>query len=230
MDDKFSKMIYIFDENAGDSVLVLKGELHKYLIKVRRHREGDKIAFRNEEDIKILHTYKVDSIEPKKVILSLQDSKELEIKAKKTLHVGWCKIDAKSVEKVLPSLSEMGVDKITFIECERSQRNIKLDFKRFDRILHASMQQCGSTQKIEFETSNSLEDFVNKYPDAKVFDFVDKTLDDVKEISTVIIGCEGGFSQNEKDMLSSQEVFRLDTPMILRSESAVICVASKVLL
>lgn len=230
MDGIYSKMIYVFDENAGDDVLVLKGELHKYLIKVRRHKVGDTIAFRNEKDIKMLHTYKVDSIEPKKAILSLQDSKELEVKAKKELHIGWCKIDVKSVEKVLPSLSEIGVSKITFIECARSQRNIKLDLKRFDRILHASMQQCGSTQKIEFETSNSLEDFVNKYPDAKVFDFVDKTLDEVKNISSVIIGCEGGFSEDEKELLSSQEVFRLDTPMVLRSESAVISVASKILL
>jgi 16S rRNA (uracil1498-N3)-methyltransferase len=124
----------------------------------------------------------------------------------------------------------MGVSKITFIECARSQRNIKLDFKRFDRILHASMQQCGSTKKIEFETCNSLEEFVQQNPDAKVFDFVEKTLDEVKDISTVIIGCEGGFSQEEKDMLKSLEVFRLDTPMVLRSESAVVCVASKVLL
>lgn len=223
-------MIYIFDENAGDEVLTLKGELHKYLVKVRRHKVDDKIAFRNEDDIKKLHTYRVDAIEPKQVTLSLQDSKVLEIKAKKELHIGWCKVDAKSVEKVLPSLSEIGVSKITFIDCKRSQRNIKLDFKRFDRILHASMQQCGSTQKIEFDTSSSLEEFVKQNPDAKVFDFVEKTLDEVKDISTVIIGCEGGFSQDEKEFLKSLEVFRLDTPMVLRSESAVMAVASKVLL
>lgn len=223
-------MIYVFDENAGEDVLVLKGEIYKYLIKVRRHKVGDKISFRNEKDIKMLHTYKVDSIEPKKVILSLEDSKELEIKAKKELHIGWCKIDTKSIEKVLPSLSEMGVNKITFIDCERSQRNIKLDFKRFDRLLHVSMQQCGSTKKIEFDASNSLKEFVAKNPDAKVFDFVDKTLDEVEDIRTVIIGCEGGFSENEKEFLKSLEVFRLDTPMVLRSESAVISVASKVLL
>ena len=223
-------MIYIFDENAGNEVLTLKGELHKYLVKVRRHKVDDKIAFRNEDDIKKLHTYRVDAIEPKKVTLSLQDSKVLEIKAKKELHIGWCKVDAKSVEKVLPSLSEIGVSKITFIDCKRSQRNIKLDFKRFDRILHASMQQCGSTQKIKFDTSSSLEEFVKQNPDAKVFDFVEKTLDEVKDISTVIIGCEGGFSQDEKEFLKPLEVFRLDTPMVLRSESAVMAVASKVLL
>ncbi|WP_434657462.1 16S rRNA (uracil(1498)-N(3))-methyltransferase [Sulfurimonas sp. NW9] len=50
------------------------------------------------------------------------------------------------------------------------------------------------------------------------------------DFTTVLIGCEGGFSAKEKEFLKNQEVFRLDTPMILRSESAVLAVASKILL
>lgn len=223
-------MIYIFSEDAGSELLTLKGELFKYLIKVRRHQISDEIFFRNQENIKILHKYKVIDLEPKKVTLELLSSETLEVKAKKELHIGWGKIDVKSIEKVLPSLSEMGVCKITFIDCDRSQRNIKLDFRRFDRILETSMQQCGSTHKIEFEDSKSLKEFIKSNPDAKVFDFTEKTFDDVSDIKTVIIGCEGGFSSNEKELLSSLEVFRLDTPMVLRSESAVMAVASKVIL
>ena len=41
---------------------------------------------------------------------------------------------------------------------------------------------------------------------------------------------EGDFSKVEKEFLKPLEVFRLDTPMVLRSESAVMAVASKVLL
>jgi len=92
------------------------------------------------------------------------------------------------------------------------------------------MQQCGSTQKIEFDSCTSLEEFIKENPDAKVFDFVEKTLDEIENITTVIIGCEGGFSLDEKEFLKSLDVFRLDTPMVLRSESAVMAVASKVLL
>ena len=223
-------MIYVFNEDAGDENLILKGELFKYMIKVRRHKIDDEILFFILFDIKTLHRYKIVEIAPKKVILELLNSKYLEIKAKKDLHIGWCKIDVKSIEKILPSLSEIGVNKITFIDCDRSQRNIKLDFKRFNRILESSMQQCGSTQKIEFVISKNLEEFIRLNPDAKVFDFTEKTLDDVSDIKTIIIGCEGGFSQKEKKLLSSLEVFRLDTPIVLRSESAVMAVASKVIL
>ena len=222
-------MIYIFHEDAGAQKLILKGELYKYLIKVRRHKLGDLLRFRSSVDIKTLHTYKLIELEPKKALLELIRTEVLEVKAKRDLHIGWCKIDFKSIEKVLPSLSEIGVHKITFIECERSQRNVKIDYKRLDRILEASMQQCGSTHKIILEESKSLKSFITLHGDAKVFDFVEKTLDEIDDMSTVVIGCEGGFSQSEKEFLSALEVFRLDTPMVLRSESAVVAVASKVL-
>ena len=57
-----------------------------------------------------------------------------------------------------------------------------------------------------------------------------KTLGCENDFETVLIGCEGGFSQKEKEFLKKQERFRLDTPMVLRSESAVVAVASKIVL
>jgi 16S rRNA (uracil1498-N3)-methyltransferase len=153
-----------------------------------------------------------------------------EINTKKDLHIGWCVIDPKSIEKVLPFLNEIGVKKISFIYCDRSQKNFKLDFKRFERILEASMQQCGRSSYMEFETFSRLDDFVSAYPEVKVFDFCDNVLQEGSSFKTVLIGCEGGFSKNEKEFLKKQEVFRLDTPMVLRSETAVVSVASKILL
>ena len=223
-------LIYVFNDEASKEVLTLKNELFKYLIKVRRHSVGDEIAFRSHEDIKTLHIYEITDIEPKKASLRLKTSKEYEVKPTKQLHIGWCKIDAKSIEKVLASLSEIGVYKITFIECERSQRNIKLDFKRFDRILEASMQQCGSTHKIIFDESKSLNEFIEQNPHAKMFDFTQKTLDDTSNIDCIIIGCEGGFSHAEKEFSNKLETFRLNTPLVLRSESAAVAISSKIIL
>ena len=223
-------MIYILDDDAGKNDLHVKGDLYKYLVKVRRHSEGDELSFRSREDIKCLHKYMIKTVEPRSIELSLISSSVEEVRSAKSLHVGWCIIDSKSIEKVLPSLCEIGIEKISFISCDRSQRNFKPDFKRFDRIVEASMQQSGRTTYIEFETYKSIKDFITDYPDSKVFDFCDNTLKDSCDFKTVLIGCEGGFSPDEKELLSSLEVFRLDTPMILRSESAVMAVASKILL
>ncbi len=223
-------LIYVVHENASKSHLTLKGDLHKYLIKVRRHVEGNEISLRNTEDLKMLYKYKIVSVDARSLDLELMSSEINEVKAQKELHIAWCVIDSKSIEKVLPTLSEIGVSKISFIYCDRSQKNFKLDFKRLDRIVEASMQQSGRTSIIEFDTYKNIAAFISAFPDTKVFDFTDNILSGDSDFKRVLIGCEGGFSKDEKELLKSQEVFRLNTPMVLRSESAVMVIASKILL
>jgi len=223
-------LIYLLDDDASKDTLHIKGEKFKYLIKVLRHSVGDMLDFRNKDDIETLHRYKIVDIEPRSVVLSLISSQKSSVVASKKLHIVWCVIDTKSIEKMLPSLNEIGVSDISFVYCDRSQKNFKLDFKRFDRILEASSQQCGRTSKINFDTYKNLDEVLKKFPDIKVFDFTKKVLDETCDFEVVLIGCEGGFSKDEKEMLQSQEVFRLNTPMVLRSESAVFAVAAKILL
>lgn len=223
-------LIYVLHDEASKETLAIKGELHKYLVKVRRHSVGDELDFRNPNDIKTVHKYRVTNIESRVLELELISSKEQTTQSEKSLHIGWCVIDIKSIEKVLPSLNEIGVNKISFIYSDRSQKNIKLDFKRFERILEASMQQCGRSSYMEFDIYKSVEEFVTEFKDVKVFDFCENILTSDADFERVLIGCEGGFSQNERELLKSQESFRLNTPMVLRSESAVMAVASKILL
>jgi len=223
-------LIYVLDENAGDEKLTLKGELHKYLIKIRRHNVGDELAFRNKESIVTLHRYKVLEVEPRAATLELIDSSVVEVKSEKELHVAWCVIDPKSVEKVLPSLCEIGVSRISFINCDRSQKNFKPDFKRLERIVEASIQQSGRSSLMAFDSYKNIAAFIKEYPDTKVFDFCENVLSGDSDFKRVLIGCEGGFSKEEKELLKTQEVFRLNSPMVLRSESAVVAVASKILL
>ena len=223
-------LIYILSDEASKDSFVIKGELHKYLVKVRRHEVGDILDFRNPKNMKMLESYEIVELDAKKLTLKLLNSTQKEVKAKKSLHLAWCVIDAKSIEKVLASLSEIGVEKISFISCDRSQKNFKLDFDRFHRILEASVQQSGRSSFIEFDRYKSIKEFIGEFPDTKVFDFCEKTLKDTIDFKRVLIGCEGGFSQNEREFLKTQDSFRLDSPMVLRSESAVVAVASKIIL
>ena len=222
-------LIYILLDEVKHDRLTIKGETFKYLIKVRRHGEGDEIQVRYKSAIETLCRYKIISVDNRSLELELITSDLSEIKSDKPLHIAWCVIDTKSIEKVLPSLSEIGVERISFISCDRSQK-VKLDFKRFERILEASMQQCGRSSYIEFDTYKNITAFITEFPDTKVFDFCENTLKDGAAFKRVLIGCEGGFSEDERELLKSQENFRLDTPMVLRSESAIMVVASKILL
>ena len=223
-------MRFLFDEDAGKEQLTLKGESFKYIIKVRRHSVGEVLGFRTTKESEILFKYKIESIDGRSASLSLVSQEVESVQAQKQLHIGWCVVDSKSVEKVLPLLNELGVHKITFIYCDRSQKNFKADFRRYERILESSMQQCGRSEMMQFSEMKNVETFVKENPQTVVFDFCDEVLDGGEGVEVVLVGSEGGFSENERELLSSQRMVRLNTPMILRSETAVTAIASKILL
>ncbi len=228
--DVVGGMIFVFHDDAGSEHLHVKGEMFKYLVKVRRHIVGDTVSMRAQEKPHWLHHYVVESIENRALVLRLTQSVESVVSAARKLHVIWCIVDTKSIEKVLPMLTELGVAKISFVACDRSQHHFKLDFQRFRRIITASMQQCGRSDVMELETLESLEVALKRYNNLIYLDFCDTLLDETQMIETVLIGCEGGFSDAERRQLASQQCFRLKTPTVLRSESAVCAVASKILL
>ena len=222
-------MLYLYNLQAGMPQLSLEGDDHRYIFKVRRHKEGDTLYLRNLED-GLLHRYLITFMDKRSTMLALQESSRLEIKAKHSLHIGWCVIDPKSVEKVLPSLNEMGVEKITFIYCKRSQKSFKLDFKRLEKILINSSQQSGRSQMMQFEMSEDLPQFLAKYPQSKMLNFSENNFIGTTTVDTIVIGCEGGFHEDEVALFKTENIVGFDTPLVLKSESAVCAVASKLLL
>lgn len=223
-------MRFLFDDDAGKEQLFLKGEPFKYIVKVRRHKVGDELGFRKHASSEILYRYKIVDIDGRSATLELITAAFEQVTATKKLHIGWCVVDSKSVEKVLPLLNELGVSKITFIYCDRSQKNFKPDFKRYERILESSMQQCGRSEMMLFDEMKNVAAFIKENPETVVFDFCDDVLQEGSGIHTVLIGSEGGLSEAERALLKEQRIVRLDTPMILRSETAVTAIASKILL
>jgi 16S rRNA (uracil1498-N3)-methyltransferase len=214
-------MQFIYEEELLPS-LIITGDNYKYLIKVRRFNIGDYV---NVTNFKNLYKYQISNITKKEV--HLKKIEELQIVQQlKPFHIGWCKIDVKNIEKVLPTLNEMGVTKITFIECDRSQGNFKLKMDRIHKILINSNQQCGRMSLMQIDFCENLDKFLENYPNAKVCDFGGEKIDGYFE--TAIVGCEGGFSDRERELFKN--IIAFDTPLILRSESAVVAVTSKVLL
>ena len=222
-------MLYLYHKEAKQAQLTLTGDEHRYIFKVRRHKADDLLYLRNLED-GYLYEYKVITIDKRSVILDLQSTQELSVKAKQSLHIGWCVIDPKSIEKMLPSLNEMGVEKITFIYCKRSQKSFKPDFKRLEKILLNSSQQSGRSEMMKLEMADTLEDFLVKYPQSKMLNFSENNFISNTELDTIVIGCEGGFHEDEAALFDEKNIVGFDTPLVLKSESAACALASKVLL
>lgn len=223
-------MQFTYDEFCGNNILEIKDEVYNYLIKARRHKIGDEIYFRNLKDENI-YLYKLDFIDKKKALLNLISSEEKVLQNKKQLHLGWCVVDPKTIEKYITSLNEMGVDKITFIYADYSQKNFKINIEKLEKILINSSSQCGRSNIIKLEISKSLDEFIKINPNSYFLDFSSTAVDEKRDdIKTIIIGCEGGFSKNEREKFDKDFVVGFDSNLILRSETAIISVASKIIL
>ncbi len=219
-------MQFTYSEEASQPTITIEAELHKYLFKVRRHNIEDDLYFRNLKD-KNLYRYKVETIDRRKTTLKLIDYEEKIIEPTKELHIGWCVIDPKSVEKYIASLNELGVTKITFIMCQYSQKQYKENFDKLEKLLINSSSQCGRSSIIELDTSKSLDAFLEKHPDTFMFNFSQNNIIEHKnDIKTIALGCEGGFSQNEITKFQEDKIVGIDSNLILRSETAALTIAS----
>ncbi len=222
-------MKFLLHGDVGAAELSVSGDDYKYLIKVRRHKAGDLIAFRSRERLSEEYRYRLERTDGRVAYFTLQSHHASLCESPKNLHIGWCLVDPKTIEKTLPMLTELGVHKITFIHCRRSQQNFRLDFERFNRIMESSIMQCGRTSLIELCESPNLSTFLKNNPQSVIFDFGGTSLNNDESVDTVVIGCEGGFDESERKLFSDNRVRLFSSPMILRSETAAVAIASRLL-
>ncbi len=219
-------MQFLYHPDAGLPDITIEGEAFRYVVKVRRHRQGERIALRNLAD-DWLYFYRVETITRREAELSFEGKEERVVMPFRRLHLGWCIVDPKTIEKTLPMLNELGVAKISFVYCDRSQKNFKPDFERLKRILINSSQQCGRSRMMELELHDSIESYLESYPKCAILDFGGTPLSCDAKHSEILVGCEGGFSESERKIFENRTIYGIDTPLILRSESAVVVTASR---
>ncbi len=222
-------MQFLHHEEAGAERLTIEGEAYRYLFKVRRLRREDTIHLRNLRDDR-LYNYRIGSLDRRRADIVLESVRELRIAPRRFLRLYWCLIDPKSVEKSLPSLNEIGVGEIRFLRCERSQRNFRLDLDRLRRILINSSQQCGRSVMMRLEEGGRLVELPSIDPDAYLLDFSERKLPCDAGIESLVIGPEGGFTDEERTRFPDARIVGFDTPTVLRSESAACAAASRILL
>ena len=219
-------MQFVYHPKAGETELLIEGEIYTYIFKVRRHKKGEEIALRNMRD-GILYHYRIAQVTRRQAILTLVHQEHKEVAPQRFFHLLWCIVDPKIVEKTLPMLNELGVSKITFLYCVRSQKNFRLRLDKLQKILINSCQQCGRSRLMKLEVLASLEEAMARYEDIVLIDFSEEKLSCADNIARALIGPEGGMTPEERERFAM--IKGLDTPMILRSETAAVAVASKVL-
>ncbi|WP_424688142.1 16S rRNA (uracil(1498)-N(3))-methyltransferase [Halarcobacter ebronensis] len=223
-------MQFTYHQEASQEFLTVDNETYKYLFKARRHKIEDEIYFRNLVD-KNIYLYKVIEISRKDARLELVSFEEKIVENNKKLHLAWCVVDPKTVEKNIASLNELGLEKITFIYCEYSQKNFKLNLEKLEKILLNSSSQCGRSSIIKLEICKSLDEFLSLNKDVYLLDFSKQNIETKKdEIETLLLGCEGGFSETERETFDTDKIVGFNSNLILRSETAAISAVSKIII
>lgn len=220
-------MKFLYHCNAGFETLDISGDSFLHL-KAIRIRNGQRIDVRNLVD-GYNYIYEVISFNKKNAVLQLIFKSLLNL-PKPTLHLGWAVVEPKVVEKTIPSLNELGVGKISFVYTKFSQNNFKINLEKLQYLSALSSQQCGRNSIMDFECFSSLDNFLKQYPNSAIIHFGGKILNGIDSVGNfpLIIGPEGGFSSDE--VLKFKDIYALGTKSILRSQTAIVGVAARLLL
>lgn len=223
-------MQFIYDKNAKNELLKIEDENYNYIIKARRHKLDDILDFRNLED-NFLYSYKISQIDKKSLFLNLLEKEEKVIENSKKIHLAWCIVDPKTIYENISSLNELGVDKITFVYSDFSQKNFKINFEKLEKILINSSSQCGRSSIIKLDICKNIDTFIQENPDTYFLDFSQTSIDSkVSDIKTLIIGTEGGFSKRERELFNKDFIVGFSSRLILKSQTAIISATSKIIL
>ena len=223
-------MQFIYDKNAKNELLKIEDENYNYIVKARRHKIDDILDFRNLED-DFLYSYKISEIDKKSLFLNLQKKEEKIIENSKKIHLAWCVVDPKTIYENIASLNELGVDKITFVYSDFSQKNFKINFEKLEKILINSSSQCGRSSIIKLDIYKNIDTFIADNPDTYFLDFSQTSIDSkVLDIKTLMIGTEGGFSKRERELFNKNFIVGFSSNLILKSQTAIISATSKIIL
>ena len=223
-------MQFIYDKNAKNELLKIEDENYNYIVKARRHKLYDILDFRNLED-DFLYSYKISQIDKKSLFLNLLKKEEKIIENSKKIHLAWCVVDPKTIYENIASLNELGIDKITFVYSDFSQKNFKINFEKLEKILINSSSQCGRSSIIKLDIYKNIDTFIADNPDTYFLDFSQTSIDSkVLDIKTLMIGTEGGFSKRERELFNKNFIVGFSSNLILKSQTAIISATSKIIL
>ena len=210
----------------------LSKEDEHHVCHVMRMKKGDEIEV---VDNAHLFLCRIDSFNPLTISVIHEIANDVEIKEDITLLFALTKGD--KIDLVLQKATELGVKKVALIESERTVVNyegkdIDKKLERFKKIMKEASEQSHrlivpellGVYNLKNLPSNLLSDlnYVAYEKDANHIDEAFQGLEKGKSIS-ILIGPEGGFSEQEINHLTKQGFIRTSLgKRILRAETAAI--------
>jgi 16S rRNA (uracil1498-N3)-methyltransferase len=224
--------LYVKAKLKVNKEIQIEKKQHHYLTNVMRRKIGDILLIFNEIDGEFIS--KIINISKKNIIIKLlQKIKEPEKNI--DIWVVFAPVKKNSTDLIVQKATELGASCLIPVVTERTiTRNINL--KRMEEIVIEASEQCERITIPEIKPIQKLDDLIYEWNQSRKIFYGDETVRNQKEkkrikkkdlchrSGAILIGPEGGFSENEISFLKSKEfVIPINLgPRILRSDTAVV--------
>lgn len=220
------ELYYTPSFNIKNKNVEISGDEAKHILKIMRHKNGDKIFITNGEG-KIYET-EITHTEKEKITSLIQKEFNYKNKFENIFFVIPKLKNPSRFEFALEKSVELGITNFIIYNAENSL--VKGDkLERFNKILISAMKQSLRSFLPKIKLINKLNE-VKKYK-GKHFLFEQKGNRKLNEIEIenenyyFVFGPEGGLSENEKSLFGEEEKLILNDSR-LRAETAVVSAAS----
>ena len=194
-------MQLFYQPEIGKGVLHLDQEESRHCVKVLRKKEGDKITV--VDGYGSFYQVAIVAADPRKCTFTVL-SVHKEEKQSFSIHIGIAPTkNADRIEWFLEKAVELGVDEVTFLQCEHSER-VKINEERLLKKAVSAMKQSVRASLPRLNPVVSFDKFAQMAAAQKFIAYVDRDnpvhLKDAAKPMTdylVMIGPEGDFSKRE---------------------------------
>jgi 16S rRNA (uracil1498-N3)-methyltransferase len=205
------------DLAAGDVVTLSHGERHH--ARVVRVRESEEVELFNGRGVGFFGVYEADAVR----LTSPAPDREAPV----AVHLAMAIIQLEKFELVLQKATELGARSIIPMITERVEvraERYRGKHDRWRKIVFEAVKQSGRTRIPEVEEPAPFDDIIRRDGHKIVFDAdAEEQATGNRQPATLLIGPEGGFSENELTAAREQHcAFARLGPRRLRAETAAI--------
>lgn len=185
---------------------ILSFEESKHCIKVLRLKKGDVVYLTDGKGN--LYKTQITIPDPKKCEVQILESFSEYGKKEFYLHLAIAPTkNIKRTEWFLEKCTEIGVDEFTFIDCRFSERSI-IKQDRFQRVVIAALKQSTKAYLPKINGLVNFNDFIGKNIKGKKYIAIcdEQRKSHLKDLyckgenATILIGPEGDYSEEEKEL------------------------------